>query len=50
MSEHLVPTAPAGAPMVGRVPTFSVIIAAYEAADTVGDAVASALEQTVAPP
>ncbi|MGH9172822.1 MAG: glycosyltransferase family 2 protein, partial [Vicinamibacterales bacterium] len=28
-------------------PSFSVLIAAYQAADTIGDAVASALEQTV---
>ena len=33
----------------GPVPTFSVVIAAYEAADFVGDAVASALGQTVSP-
>jgi Glycosyl transferase family 2 len=31
------------------VPTFSVVIAAYQAADTVGAAVASALDQTVTP-
>jgi Glycosyl transferase family 2 len=38
-----------GAPVEpGSRPTFSVIIAAYEAADYVGDAVASALDQTVA--
>jgi glycosyltransferase involved in cell wall biosynthesis len=30
-------------------PSFSVIIAAYQAAETVGEAVASALEQTLAP-
>jgi GT2 family glycosyltransferase len=33
----------------GPVPTFSVIIAAYQTADTVGAAVASALAQTVPP-
>lgn len=33
----------------GSVPSFSVIIAAYQAADVVGDAVASALEQTARP-
>jgi glycosyl transferase family 2 len=33
----------------GPVPTFSVVIAAYQVADTVGDAVASALAQTVPP-
>ena len=30
----------------GPLPTFSVIIAAYQAADTIGDAVQSALAQT----
>jgi hypothetical protein len=33
----------------GPVPTFSVIIAAYNTADTVGDAIESALAQTVPP-
>jgi hypothetical protein len=33
----------------GRVPTFSVIIPAYQAADTIGESVASALEQTRPP-
>jgi hypothetical protein len=33
----------------GDVPTFSVIIAAYQAADTIAEAVASALNQTVPP-
>ena len=37
------PVEPAG------VPTFSVIIAAYQAADTIAEAVASALEQTLLP-
>lgn len=32
-----------------RHPTFSVIVPAYQAADTVGEAVASALQQTVPP-
>ena len=33
----------------GPVPTFSVVIPAYQAADTVGEAVASVFAQTVAP-
>ncbi len=33
----------------GRVPTFSVLTPAYQAADTVAESVASALAQTVAP-
>jgi glycosyltransferase involved in cell wall biosynthesis len=33
----------------GPTPSFSVIIAAYQAADSVGNAVSSALDQTVAP-
>ena len=33
----------------GPVPTFSVIIAAYQAADVIGDAIESALEQTEPP-
>jgi hypothetical protein len=33
----------------GTVPSFSVVIAAYQAAEFVGDAVASALEQSVPP-
>jgi glycosyltransferase involved in cell wall biosynthesis len=33
----------------GPVPSFSVIIATYEAADFVGEAVASALDQTISP-
>jgi Glycosyl transferase family 2 len=33
----------------GDVPTFSVVIAAYQAADTIAEAVASALNQTVPP-
>ncbi len=33
----------------GRVPTFSIVIPAYQASAFVGDAVASALAQTVAP-
>lgn len=33
----------------GQVPTFSVIIAAYQAADTIAEAVASALGQTLPP-
>ena len=48
MSSHLTP-APRGPLEPGTAPSFSVIIAAYEAAATVADAVASALEQTVPP-
>jgi hypothetical protein len=33
----------------GPEPTFSVIVSAYESADTLGDAVASALDQTLPP-
>jgi glycosyltransferase involved in cell wall biosynthesis len=33
----------------GSVPSFSVVVAAYQAADVIGDALASALEQTSRP-
>jgi glycosyltransferase involved in cell wall biosynthesis len=36
-------------PAGGRRPSFSIIIAAYQAADVVGEAIESALAQTVAP-
>jgi glycosyltransferase involved in cell wall biosynthesis len=44
----LVPT-PAAPVEPGPAPSFSVVVAAYQAAETVGEAVASALEQTLAP-
>jgi Glycosyl transferase family 2 len=40
---------PDGAIEPGPVPTFSVILAAYQAADTIGESVASALGQTTPP-
>jgi glycosyltransferase involved in cell wall biosynthesis len=43
------PPPPAGDPERGPTPTFSVIVAAYQAADTIGEAVASALDQTAPP-
>ena len=46
MRPVLVPPAPGSAPS-GPTPAFSVVIAAYEAADTVSDAVESVLVQTV---
>jgi len=45
---HLAPPPPPGL-RPGPVPGFSVVIPAYQAADVVGQAVASALAQTVAP-
>ena len=33
----------------GRTPTFSIIVAAYQAADTIGDTLASAFAQTLPP-
>ena len=48
MSGFLVPPPPPGL-SPGPVPTFSVLIGAYQAAATAPEAVASALEQTVAP-
>jgi glycosyltransferase involved in cell wall biosynthesis len=50
MSERRFLVPPAGAPVTpGERPTFSVAIAAYQAAATVGAAVESALAQTVPP-
>ena len=41
---------PAGRPIVpGAAPTFSVVVAAYQAAETIGEAIESALAQTVPP-
>ena len=48
MTRYLVPE-PIGPVVPGAVPTFSVIIACYQAADTVGAAIRSCLDQTVAP-
>jgi glycosyltransferase involved in cell wall biosynthesis len=48
MRPFLAPPAPAGA-RAGDPPTFSVVIAAYQAADVVGEAIQSALEQTTPP-
>src|SRR5204863_8889959 len=45
----LAPVPKAGAAPLGAPPTFSVLIAVYEAADVVGEAVASALAQTEPP-
>lgn len=49
MRAHLAPAPPPGLAPARRAPTFSVIIAAYQAAETVGAAVASALGQTLPP-
>jgi len=47
--ESVLAPAPGSAPRPGRVPSLSVIIAAYQAAEFVGEAVASALGQTLPP-
>ncbi len=47
MRRHLAPTPPPGLEP-GPVPSFSIIVAAYNAATTIGEAIASALDQTVA--
>ena len=44
----LVPT-PAVSPRRGDVPTFSAVIAAYQASETIGDAIESLLAQTLSP-
>lgn len=49
MSRFLAPPADGAVRGTQAVPTFSILIAAYEAADVVGEAVASALGQTVPP-
>jgi len=48
VTRFLVPE-PLGPVTPGPVPTFSVIIACYNAADTVGEAIRSCLDQTVPP-
>jgi hypothetical protein len=48
MKRFLAP-APAVAVAAGRPPAFSIIIPAYEVADVIGDAIESALTQTVPP-
>jgi glycosyltransferase involved in cell wall biosynthesis len=48
VTRFLAPPQPAEA-SPGSTPSFSVVIPAYQAADVVGDAVASVLEQTVPP-
>lgn len=49
MRAHLAPPPPPGLTPARRAPTFSVIVAAYQAAETVGAALESALAQTIAP-
>jgi GT2 family glycosyltransferase len=46
---HLAPPPPPGSTPAGRAPTFSVIVAAYQAAETIGAALDSALNQTLPP-
>jgi GT2 family glycosyltransferase len=46
---HLAPPAAAAVEPLAEPPTFSVVVAAYEAAATIGSALASALEQTLPP-
>lgn len=46
---QLVPPSPAGLSPAVRAPTFSIVIAAYQAAATIGAAVESALAQTLPP-
>jgi hypothetical protein len=48
MPRFLAPASPAGL-QPGRRPTFSVVIPAYQAAATIGDAIASARAQSLAP-
>src|SRR5256885_260794 len=49
MNAFRAPPAPRDIVPRGEPPTFSVVIAAYQAAATIGEAVESALEQSVAP-
>jgi GT2 family glycosyltransferase len=49
MRRHLAPLAPAGLLPAVQAPTFSIVIAAYQAADTIGAAIESALAQTLPP-
>ena len=49
MSWRFLAPPPAAAITPGAPPSFSVIIAAYQCAEVIGDAVSSALEQTLAP-
>ena len=46
---RFVAPAPQGTVGAGEPPTISIVMAAYQAADTIGEAVASALAQTVPP-
>jgi glycosyltransferase involved in cell wall biosynthesis len=48
LTRFLAPPAREGA-LPGKIPSFSVVIAAYQAAEVVGDALASVLEQTAPP-
>src|SRR5205807_1013851 len=46
----IVPAPPVDGPIVpAATPTFSVVVAAYQAAETIGEAIESALAQTVPP-
>jgi glycosyltransferase involved in cell wall biosynthesis len=49
VSRKILAPAPQGPVEPGPIPSFSVLIAAYQAADHVGEAVSSALDQTLPP-